>query len=52
VGAGIFLLSGEELVEMPEQAYNSEDLLQALLARYPIYWRGISLRVRRAGGCW
>jgi hypothetical protein len=35
VGGGIFLLSGEELVEMREQAYDSEELLQALLARYP-----------------
>jgi hypothetical protein len=32
---GIFLLSGEQLVEMRERAYDSEDLLQKLLADYP-----------------
>lgn len=32
---GIFLLSGEKLVEMREQAYDSEDLLQGWLAKYP-----------------
>src|ERR1700737_3807908 len=33
---GIFLLRDNgELVEMNEQAYDSEDLLQTLLARYP-----------------
>jgi hypothetical protein len=31
----MFLLNGEQLVEMREQAYDSEDLLQAVLARYP-----------------
>lgn len=35
VSGGIFLLSGEKLVEMREQAYDSEDLLQAWLAKYP-----------------
>jgi hypothetical protein len=35
VSGGIFLLSGENLVEMREQAYDSEDLLQAWLAKYP-----------------
>ena len=35
MGGGIFLLSGEELVAMHEQPYDSEDLLQTLLARYP-----------------
>jgi hypothetical protein len=35
VSGGIFLLSGEKLVEMREQAYDSEDLLQELLAKYP-----------------
>ena len=29
------MLRGEQLVEMREQAYDSEDLLQALLAKYP-----------------
>ena len=33
---GIFLLrEDDELVEMQEQAYDSERLLQELLARYP-----------------
>lgn len=31
----MFLLRGEELVEMREQPYDSEDLLQKLLASYP-----------------
>jgi hypothetical protein len=35
VSGGIFLLSGETLVEMREQAYDSEDLLQRWLAKYP-----------------
>ena len=35
VSGGMFLLSGEQLVEMREQAYDSEDLLQTLLAKYP-----------------
>ena len=35
MSGGIFLLSGEQLVEMREHAYDSEDLLQALLAKYP-----------------
>ena len=35
MSGGIFLLSGEKLVEMREQAYDSEDLLQELLAKYP-----------------
>jgi len=35
VSGGIFLLSGEKLVEMREQAYDSEDLLQRWLAKYP-----------------
>lgn len=32
---GIFVLNGEELVAMHEKPYDSEDLLQTLLARYP-----------------
>lgn len=32
---GIFVLNGEELVAMHEQPYDSEDLLQTLLAKYP-----------------
>jgi hypothetical protein len=36
VNAGIFLLRGEdELVPMVETAYDSEDVLQALLAKFP-----------------
>jgi hypothetical protein len=35
VSGGIFLLSGEQLVAMHEQPYDSEDLLQTLLAKYP-----------------
>jgi hypothetical protein len=35
MSGGIFLLSGEKLVEMREQAYDSEELLQTLLAKYP-----------------
>lgn len=32
---GIFVLHGEELVEMTEQPYDTEDVFQALLAKYP-----------------
>jgi hypothetical protein len=36
VGGGIYLIQNDEqLVEMTEQPYDSEDLLQALLAKYP-----------------
>jgi hypothetical protein len=35
VSGGIFVLDGAELVAMHEQPYDSEDLLQALLADYP-----------------
>lgn len=35
MSAGIFLVDGERLVEMTEQGYASESLLQDLLARYP-----------------
>jgi hypothetical protein len=35
MSGGIFLLSGERLIEMREQAYDSEDRLQAWLATYP-----------------
>jgi hypothetical protein len=35
VSGGIFLLSGEQLVEMREQAYDSEDRLQGWLAKHP-----------------
>src|SRR5713101_6616197 len=38
---GIFLIQANgELVEMNEQAYNSEDLLQELLAKYPALLAG------------
>jgi hypothetical protein len=35
MSGSIFLIHGEDLVEMIERPYDSEDLLQALLARYP-----------------
>jgi hypothetical protein len=35
VSGGIFLLHGDELVAMHEKRYDSEDLLQTLLAKYP-----------------
>jgi hypothetical protein len=36
MGGGIFLIQGDEqLVEMTEKRYDSEDLLQTLLAKYP-----------------
>jgi len=36
MSTGVFLIqSGGELVEMKEQAYDSEDVLQELLAKYP-----------------
>src|SRR4051794_30068700 len=36
MGAGIFLIrDNDELVELVSRAYDSEDLLQGLLARYP-----------------
>ncbi len=38
--AAIFLLQGSDLVEMREQAYDSEALLQELLARYPALLAG------------
>ena len=51
LSGGMFLLSGEKLVEMREQAYDSEDLLQELLATYPDLLAGTSWRARRGGGC-
>jgi hypothetical protein len=35
VSGGIFVLDGDELVAMHEQPYDSEDLLQVLLADHP-----------------
>lgn len=35
MSANIFLLNGDDLVAMHEQPYDSEDLLQTLLAKYP-----------------
>lgn len=35
MSAGIFLLNGDELTEMRERSYDSEDRLQEWLARYP-----------------
>lgn len=43
MSGGIFLLSGEKLVEMREQAYDSEELLQTLLAKYPSLLAGDQL---------
>ncbi len=34
-GGGIFVLHGDDLVAMHEEPYDSEDLLQGLLAKYP-----------------
>lgn len=36
MSGGIYLIQGDgQLVEMTEASYDSEDLLQGLLARYP-----------------
>ena len=35
MNSGVFVLNGEDLVAMHEQPYDSEDLLQMLLAKYP-----------------
>jgi hypothetical protein len=36
MGTGIYVIQGDDqLIEMSEQAYDSEDLLQSLLAKYP-----------------
>jgi hypothetical protein len=35
MSSGIFLLRGDELVEMREQRYDSENVLQTLLEKYP-----------------
>jgi len=43
MSAGIFLLSGERLMEMREQEYDSEDLLQAWLTKYPYLLAGEQL---------
>jgi len=46
--AGVFLIrSNEELVELAEQAYASEDLLQKLLAKYPALLSGDQLDPER-----
>jgi len=42
VAGGIFLLRGDELVAMHEQRYDSEELLQTLLAKYPTLIAGES----------
>jgi len=41
---GIFLIGGDGLVELSEQAYESEDLLQSLLAEYPKLLAGEQMR--------
>jgi hypothetical protein len=43
MSGGIFLLSGEKLIELREQEYDSEDLLQAWLAKYPTLLAGEQL---------
>lgn len=43
MNGGIFLLSGERLVEMREQAYDFEELLQRLLVKYPSLLAGDQL---------
>lgn len=44
---GIFLIQdNDELVEMNEQAYDSEDLLQTLLAKYPSLLAGSQIDVK------
>jgi hypothetical protein len=35
MSSGIFVLAGENLVPLHEAPYDSEDLLQTLLAKYP-----------------
>lgn len=45
MGGGIYLIQGDEqLVEMAEEPYDSEDLLQALLAKYPSLLAGDQIR--------
>lgn len=48
MSGGIFLVNGEELVAMHEQPYDSEDLLQTLLAKYPELIAGESVGVTMA----
>lgn len=44
MSGGIFLLRGDDdLVEMTEQPYDSEDILQALIARFPSLLAGDQL---------
>jgi hypothetical protein len=42
----------DELVEMVEQPYEAEDVLQQLLADYPTLIAGIRTRKRGNAGCW
>jgi hypothetical protein len=52
VSGGIFVLDGAEVVAMHEQPYDSEDLLQALLADYPdLLAGGDEVGGRRGAGC-
>jgi hypothetical protein len=39
----IHLMSGDELVEMRSKPYESEDLLQVLLAKHPDLWPQLCL---------
>ena len=46
MGGGIFLIrENDELIEMTEQQYDSEDLLQGLLAKYPNVLAGDQISV-------
>jgi hypothetical protein len=39
MATGMFLIQDDgQLVKMEEQPYQSEDLLQELLAKYPTFW--------------
>ena len=53
MGGGIYLIqSDEQLVEMMEKPYDSEDFLQMLLAKYPSLLAGDQMRSgRRGDGC-
>jgi hypothetical protein len=47
MSAGIYLVkSNDQLVRMDEQPYDSEDLLQELLAKYPNLLAGDQMDIR------
>ena len=46
MSGGIFLIrENDELIEMTEQPYDSEDLLQGLLAKYPNVLAGDQINI-------